>query len=335
MKHYISLLVSIMLSFAPAFASISLIDESEYSMNSTLNKLYGTVDYKSVEAEKQDWSFKQFAFTEDYLYAERDMQEIVEEVVPSKYVDTFNHYTKMDTLEETINLRIHILSIGIIESEWKPIISKKNANGSRDYGYLQLNSYNLKNDLFLWKFSPKTSDGFNYDNTDKLECYLIMCIKLYKSLYSKYNNDACYCYNGGETRYLANNIPSSTILYQRKMSIAVDDIISCLENKREEHRRELALQYIKRIVMRNGCDIQHSCIINTSSTVIDVTPLLFENNNKEYAFDKKRFWITQLIISKVKLQLNTNYVYVGEYIKNTGDKAPVFLHRLTGKIIYC
>ena len=60
-----------------------------------------------------------------------------------------------------------------------------------------------------------------------------------------------------------------------------------------------------------------------------------ENNNKEYAFDKKRFWITQLIISKVKLQLNTNYVYVGEYIKNTGDKAPVFLHRLTGKIIYC
>ena len=63
--------------------------------------------------------------------------------------------------------------------------------------------------------------------------------------------------------------------------------------------------------------------------------LLFENNNKEYAFDKKRLWIAQLIISKVKLQLNTNYVYVGEYIKNTGDKAPVFLHRLTGKIMYC
>lgn len=277
-----------------------------------------------------------FSIKGSYEHVENDLQSIVETMVPRKYVDTFNHYTSMPTLEDTINLRIHILAIGQIESEWTPAVSDINENGSYDIGYLQLNSYNLKDDLFLWKFSPKKSDGFNYNASDDMERYMIMCIKLYKALYKSYGNEACYCYNGGEGRYLNDKIPASTYGYQRRMSKEITNIVDELEEKANSHVKIELAESLKKISTFN-LDILAEYVINRQSEKRIDLGLQYQSFNKpqDMLFDKKRVFAIQSAIYSTRLQVNKNYVFIGDYVKNTGAVAPVFLHRPSGKILYC
>jgi len=336
MKHYISVVMMTILSVMSVFASSSF-NGSCFSKEEAIKDIYRKTDPKVVAVDEIDWSFKTYKFDDNYDYVEHDLQKIAEEMVPEEYLDTFNHYTEMGTLEETINMRIHILSLGLVESEWTAIVSDKNKNGTYDIGYLQLNSANRKNDLFLWKFAPKKSDNFNYDKSDEMEYCMIMCIKFYKALYKLYGNDACYCYNAGEGNYLNNTIPASTIRYQRKISVAISNIAEALEKQKEHRRRdELNTQL---------CDIVHT------TDVIQMTEAVLLKNRSYYPtqtafqkssdavllFDRKRLLATQNAIISLNIQvvINPDYVYVGEYMKNTGAKAPVFLHKPTGKTVYC
>lgn len=300
--------------------------------------LFGSTMIFSSNAIDNQPVFDSFDFSikGSYEHVENDLQSIVETMVPRKYVDTFNHYTSMPTLEDTINLRIHVLAIGQIESEWTPAVSDINENGSYDIGYLQLNSYNLKDDLFLWKFSPKKSDGFNYNASDDMERYMIMCIKLYKALYKSYGNDACYCYNGGEGRYLNDKIPASTYGYQRRMSKEITNIVGELEEKANSHVKIELAENLKKISTFN-LDILAEYVINRQSEKRIDLGLQYQSFNKpqDMLFDKKRVFAVQSAIYTTRLQVNKNYVFIGDYVKNTGAVAPVFLHRPSGKILYC
>ena len=300
--------------------------------------LFGSTMIFSSNAIDNQPVFDSFDFSikGSHEHVENDLQSIVETMVPRKYVNTFNHYTTMPTLEDTINLRIHILAIGQIESEWTPAVSGINENGSYDIGYLQLNSYNLKNDLFLWKFSPKESDGFNYNVSDNMERYMIMCIKLYKALYKSYGNDACYCYNGGEGRYLNNKIPTSTYGYQRRMSKEITTIVDKLEEKANIHIKLELAENLKKIGTFN-LDYLAKLVLNKCSTTRLDLGLQYRSFNKpqDMLFDKRRVFAIQSAIYSTRLQVNKNYVFIGDYMKNTGAIAPVFLHRPSGKILYC
>lgn len=156
-----------------------------------------------------------------------DVNTVVRQYVPSKYVKAFNRATIYEGDElATANMRLQILAIGYYESGWvKTICDKPNRDGSLDIGYLQLNSKNIKNKWFMQKFGP------DYTTSDELECYLVTCINLYKALYSLYGEDAVYAYNAGETRYLKyksgkGTLPSSTFSYKKWVSKYTKDIFN-------------------------------------------------------------------------------------------------------------
>ena len=156
-----------------------------------------------------------------------DINTVVRQYVPAKYVEAFNSATICENDElATANMRLQILAIGYHESGWtKTICDKPNKDGSLDIGYLQLNSKNIKNHWFMERFGP------DYDTSDELECYLVTCINLYKALYSLYGEDAVYAYNAGETRYLRyksgkSSLPKSTFSYKRWVSKYTKDIFN-------------------------------------------------------------------------------------------------------------
>lgn len=147
-----------------------------------------------------------------------DVTEVARNYVPEKYMSAFLQLTNMDDPVETANLRLQILAIGYHESEWKDIVSKPNKNKSRDYGYLQLNSSNINNSWFMEKYGLTSKDRYTLQNkNDKSELYLCVSIKFYKALYTRYGDDAALVYNCGETKYLKNDIPTSTFNYKKKV----------------------------------------------------------------------------------------------------------------------
>ena len=97
------------------------------------------------------------------------------------------------------------------ESTWYPRAkSPKNANGSRDYGLMQLSSSNFE--LFTWKYKPRycytTMDV--YDNVDAGVQYLRDQYKQFGSWEA-----ALAAYNCGPGRYKTGKIPESTKIYVR------------------------------------------------------------------------------------------------------------------------
>lgn len=155
-----------------------------------------------------------------------DINTVVRQYVPAKYVRAFNMATICEDELATANMRLQILAIGYYESGWtKTVCDKPNKDGSLDIGYLQLNSKNIKNKWFMERFGP------NYKTSDDLECYLITCINLYKALYSLYGEDAVYAYNAGETRYLRyksgkSSLPKTTFTYKKWVSKYTKDIFN-------------------------------------------------------------------------------------------------------------
>lgn len=307
--------------------ALLLLIQPMFSMNATFNEADAGV--------RAPTTFKKVNYdNDDPKKIERDLQKIIDRLVPVKYHNAFNYYTTLDNLNDTIDLRIQLLATGWVESEWTPATSKLNKDGSYDIGYLQLNSKNIADSLFNWKFEPKYTDKYNYDRSDIYEKYLIMCIKLYKSLYLKYGDEACYSYNGGEGNYLNNTIPVSTYNYRNNISREVDNLID-----------ELATITVERKVEESHL---HSTLIKTVEHTVMCKKSKFDMHSESdsYSFlekantscvidDKRLFKRIRSVLAANKVQVNMEYVYVGTYKKNTGDNAPVFLHRLTGKLLYC
>ena len=170
-----------------------------------------------------------------------DINTVVRQYVPAKYVKAFNVATMCENDElATANMRLQILAIGYHESGWtKTICDKPNKDGSLDIGYLQLNSKNIKNKWFMEKFGP------DYETSDDLERYLITCINLYKALYSLYGEDAVYAYNAGETRYLRyrsgkSSLPKTTFTYKRWISKYTKDIFNEMCQAKSDREETIA-----------------------------------------------------------------------------------------------
>jgi len=161
--------------------------------------------------------------TQEY-YDSRDVVVLVKRVVPALYVDTFLLYTETEDPYMTDVFRIYLLSLGQHESGWKKIVSdRKNDNGTVDLGYLMLNELNLKNPEFMALFGPKSTDG--HVVIDNIDLYLITCINYFKYLYSRFNCDALYAYNAGESKYVTDRIPTSTYSYKYKIKQINEDFI--------------------------------------------------------------------------------------------------------------
>ena len=108
------------------------------------------------------------------------------------------------------------------ESEWKvKAVSKKNDNGSIDYGLMQLNSNNLEE--FTWRFN----DFKEIDYFDPVTNITIGA-KYLAHLYKQFGTweEAIMAYNCGPTKVRKNKIPPSTKVYVNEiMSYSIEKVI--------------------------------------------------------------------------------------------------------------
>lgn len=290
-----------------------------------------TLNAKNIPAEHK----VSFVTVNDQAFEDSDYKTLISEYVPEKYLDAFYYYTACDTVTKTNNLRLQLLAVGEHETGWKPLTSKKNKNGSVDKGYLQLNSDNIKNDWFMWNFGPKEEDEYQYDKEDDLELYLITCIKLYKSLYLKYGDNAAYCYNGGEGRYLRHKLPYSTFIYKK----CVNEKLNIIKNRLDEIKD--AREYFEDMYYLNDVEEQMIAIIDinaqkTTNTLCDKLEHKYLINYIPDLYNDKKAVIITISISRFKPSVNTDYVFIGYgRIRKTGAVAPVFLNRATGSTEIC
>lgn len=190
-----------------------------------------------------------FSFSSNYIINkypnfsnidEKDIHDLVYEIVPEEYVKPFLYNTEDDDLYNQNSLRLILLAIGQHESGWNSIRSyRRNYNGTYDLGYLMLNENNLKDDYFMYRFGPKCSIE------DDIELYLVTCINYFKAMYNIYGINAIYTYNCGETKYVQNKIPKSTISYNEKVMYYLDFFYSKLVdiyNERIEKEKRILLE---------------------------------------------------------------------------------------------
>ena len=133
--------------------------------------------------------------------------------IPEEFVDAFYYYTVHD-----IASGLELVAIGKRESRWKEFKSKKNKDGSYDYGPLQLNSNNIKNKKFMATYSPLEEEKHLVNSDNHL--YMIVCIKYYLSLKKYFNSEmhqTLKVYNGG---YRALSAKKNTRLYKQTESYA-------------------------------------------------------------------------------------------------------------------
>lgn len=286
--------------------------------------LVTTLSARNIPAEHK----VSFVTVNDKAFDESDYKTLISEYVPEKYVEAFYYYTQCDTVNKTNNLRLQILAVGEHETGWKPLTSKKNKNGSVDKGYLQLNSDNIKDDWFMWRFGPSINDSYSYDASDELEIYLIICIKLYKSLYLKYGDNATYCYNGGEGRYLRGRLPYSTYIYKKNVNEKLNQIKERLEeikDSREYFENGYYLNDVGREILVQVFKKNYDESYNEKLKII---------KNKTDLYSDKKALIIAMNVANFKLTVNTDYVFIGYgRIRKTGAVAPVFLNRITGSTV--
>jgi hypothetical protein len=176
-------------------------------------------------------------------YTQEDIKELVQNVIPAEYVEAFLFYTNID--EDPAFLRIQLLAIGRLESDWVKTRSDNiNKNGTHDLGYLMLNSNNIKNTGFMNQFGPIDE----YPAKDTVELYLITCIRYYQYLCKRYGyENGATIYNAGESQYARRTIPSSTRYYVNRVNKYITEYTSALHaiaiknvrlRDREEKRRE-------------------------------------------------------------------------------------------------
>ena len=159
------------------------------------------------------------------------IEDYYREQIPDEYFDLFWYYTR-----ECSDLRPDILAIMKWESGnfRRSGYGPKNGNGSYDYGFMQINSYNLKNKWFVQKYGPKDRRYIRnfHDET------IVMGINYYKEMYELYGENAFACYNGGpkadrmirsgenrDSKFIKN-----VTTYQRYVSSIKTSILSDLDN---------------------------------------------------------------------------------------------------------
>lgn len=167
-----------------------------------------------------------------------DVDSVAGTYIPEDLHGVFNSLTDMGDDEITADLRMRILAIGKVETGWKNVTSKPNPNGSYDIGYLQLNSFNLKNEKFMEQFGPTFVEV--YDKSNLTRTAFVTCIKYYKKLFTVYGENAYYCYNAGERRYLRGEVSPSTKTYVKKINVAFNDLLEEVKVVAEERvKREI------------------------------------------------------------------------------------------------
>lgn len=159
------------------------------------------------------------------------IEDYYREQIPDEYFDLFWYYTR-----ECPDLRPDILAIMKWESGdfRRSGYGPKNKNGSYDYGFMQINSYNLKNKWFVQKYGPKDRKYIRnfHDET------IVMGINYYKEMHELYGENAFACYNGGpkadrilrsgenaNSRFVKN-----VSTYQRYVSSIKKSILSDIDN---------------------------------------------------------------------------------------------------------
>ena len=258
-----------------------------------------------------------------------DINTVVRQYVPSKYVKAFNEATIYEGDElATANIRLQILAIGYYESGWvKTICDKPNRDGSLDIGYLQLNSKNIKNKWFMQKFGP------DYTTSDELECYLVTCINLYKALYSLYGEDAVYAYNAGETRYLKyksgkGTLPRSTFLYKKCVSKYTTDIFNEMCQAKTDREEMVA----KLMNSRNA--IKKINIANTSRIVKNTS---VKTGNKSSVSTKVNATYSQFAVTgndKKKKRVGMILLDIGISTKRTsGAVSPTLINKSSSSLV--
>jgi hypothetical protein len=183
-------------------------------------------------------------------YTREDIEELICATVPVDYVDAFLFYTDQD--ENPDELRIQLLAIGKLESGWvKTKGDSINSNNSHDLGYLMLNSYNLGNDTFMSRFGPLEE----YPAKDKLELYLITCIRFYQYLCQRYGYDnSASIYNAGETKYIKHDISLVTHYYVARVNKYLAEYTDALS---EIARKNELLRLERQSLDKTIHDIQH------------------------------------------------------------------------------
>jgi hypothetical protein len=189
--------------------------------------------YSLSHEEKAAWYNKSvIGHPESYLYTSEDVEQLSRAVVPEEYIEAFLYYSETGSGYLTDILRIYLLGLGDVESEWMRTKSyKQNANGTYDLGYLMLNEGNLYNRAFMDKYGPVNE----FEAKDKIELYLIACIRLFKDLYLRYGCDAFYAYNAGE-RCIPAGIPDSTYVYKYVVKQRINKVLDRLYGIAEDNR---------------------------------------------------------------------------------------------------
>jgi hypothetical protein len=237
-------------------------------------------------------------------YTQADMEELIQNVIPSKYVETFLFYTGMD--DNPALLRIQLLAIGKLESDWVKLRSDKvNKNGTHDVGYLMLNSNNINNNCFMGQFGPLDE----YPAKETTELYLITCIRYYQYLCQRYGyENSATVYNAGETKYARRAVPASTHAYVNRVNKYITDYIDTLyaiarknEKTREwkETLREWEQQRIEALLRQTFVEHRISTQDNPKSYQ---RKRLVIHNNIECIIKKREEWV-ELHFPRLKVDI--------------------------------
>ncbi len=267
-----------------------------------------------------------------------DIVKVVDDYVPITCRDAFLYYTKCDNDEETLELMIHLLAVGQWESGWKVTISGTNKNGTVDLGYLALNSANAESKWFMSNFGPNEEDGYEYNVYLEDEYYLITCIKFYKYLYKRYGEDAAYCYNAGEGRFIHKSIPLSTYTYKKRVSEYVEKFVQESVYKSELRREfEETMDSWKYSVKVNNMfcmNMLKNKMHETPRNHIALLVKIYTNDSKLFTISDKNKRLIDDALNRAGIP-NPEFICIG-YIRKYGNHlAPVFKSKITGEKIVC
>ncbi|MDR2537091.1 MAG: hypothetical protein LBC46_02185 [Treponema sp.] len=226
-------------------------------------------------------------------YTQDDMEELIQNVIPSEYVEAFLFYTSMD--ENPALLRIQLLAIGKLESDWVKLKSDNiNKNGTHDVGYLMLNSDNINNQRFMSQFGPLD----RYPAKDTMELYFITCIRYYQYLCQRYGyENGAIIYNAGETQYARRAVPVSTRYYANRVNNYIIDYTNELHaiaqknektRKREKELREWELQRTEAFLRQ--IFVEHRILIQDYPKSLCQKNCFIIHNSIECIIKKREEW---------------------------------------------
>ena len=204
-----------------------------------VQNVYGTVTlpvfnemsvfFRTNQLLKNDLDFRYLK----WLEAGGDIVILIREIVPELYA---NHF--ISATEHAPYVRRSLLAIGLCESGWSATRSHKaNANGTYDWGVLQVNDKNLNSMYFMSLFGVENPTG------DWRIDYMIIGVNFFIYLKDTYGTDAHIIYNCGEGAWVKKCIPDSSVIYRQK----VENFYNGFEDRLKEIQQEYYLQIASEI----------------------------------------------------------------------------------------